>query len=421
MRLPFLLVLSKCRYSDLQVQLHKLHTVLLLFVLLFHSRLKAQKFDDYHIAGGLQKRYVALDLADRLLTSDIDSIGLLAKLTLLDFTPTDRFDRTVTGVIASSYFIRSGKPEKAIQPLKLAISYFEEVGDYQRASQNAVELGNALLLLGEYDESKYYYRDALELGKYSNDKTDSYNAKYGLGRLYLSTGDTSIALHLLREYRDLALNDKKYGAAADVSAVLFNVFDARKNVNLANEYLDSSVVYAQRSGSPIHLSNAYTNQGIRFFDLGVTDSAIYYFKSALKIREEMNNLKLVIESYYNLGSLYAYVDNKEKAKVNFTYSYELAVDAQLTSDAIDALDRIIMLSSHSKELINVKDSLNADLERKNGMDKALILKEPVRVNNACYDPKLNNRLIWIIMIILIVAGIVLNRKAINSFFRGTQD
>ena len=135
----------------------------------------------------------------------------------------------------------------------------------------------------------------------------------------------------------------------------------------------------------------------------------------------MNNLKLVIESYYNLGSLYAYADNKEKAIINFTYSYELALDAQLTRDALDALDRIIMLDAPSKELMNLKDSLNADLERKNGMDKELILKEPVRVNNTGYDPKVNNRLIWIIMIILIVTGIVLNRKVINSFFRGTQD
>ncbi|MFT6245664.1 MAG: tetratricopeptide (TPR) repeat protein [Salibacteraceae bacterium] len=330
--------------------------------------------DDIH-----SKAELGLELWNIYLRSDMDSVKVVAIELLMDASEKeDEFARAVGTRILGTHLFRSGKIDKGIEYMISSREYFERNEDYITSSEIYNEVGHALFLKGQFDEAIVSFQKSIQFGKKSTDPTAEFSGEMGMGRCYISRGDTSIGLGIINNYRRLSLKHGKYEAVADALAKLAQVADDGGNVTLANQYYFRSLSYSKKSKSKIHISHSYANMGILKFNNSDFDSSLYYFNASLKLRKELNNPKGIIEGYYNLGFFYASLEKYDLALENLVTSRELASKNGFLYDEIDAITDMIDVYSSINDstkmnvLIGEKLILEKQLKNQKGLDDEII-------------------------------------------------
>jgi tetratricopeptide (TPR) repeat protein len=345
--------------------------------------------DDVH-----RKAELGLSLWNEYLRSDLDSVKVVAIELLMDASEKeDEFARAVGTRILGSHLFRSGKIDQGIEYMISSREYFERNEDYITSSEIYNEVGHALFLKGEFDEAIVSFRKSIQFGKKSTDPTAEFSGEMGMGRCYISRGDTTIGLGIINNYRRLSLEHRKYEAVADALATLAQVADDGGNVTLANQYYFRSLSYSKKSKSKIHISHSYANMGILKFNNSDFDSSLYYFNASLKLRKELNNPKGIVEGFYNLGFFYASLEKYDLALENLITSRELANKNGFLADEIDAiLDMIDVYSSIGDStkmnvLVGEKLILQKQLESQKGLDDGVIDSIDLSFKGKSENPK----------------------------------
>lgn len=353
---------------------------------------------------------MSYDLFHHYIRNDMDSIKLLGvNLMLTDGIEKNPYARAMSKRIIGSYQIRNGEQKKGISLLKEAVRYFEKKEDYLSCCEIYTDIGNGFLLLGEYAMAKKAYETSLELGPYSSDPTSVFNGLIGLGRTWVFLGDTIQALECFREYRSESIKLQKYEAAADASALIGELLLKTGDKRQGRKMLRETLTLSKKSGSKIHLSHAYTNMGIYYFELGNTDSSLICFTEALRLRKSLNNRRHVVESYYNLGDFYAAMGDIPEAEKNYLISIRLAKENDLVQDQADAYEALLLLHENGSEALierytTVRDSLKLVLEDRNMHETNLISLALKSLNQpkVAGTNKTDNS--WLLLFFLIVIG-----------------
>lgn len=362
---------------------------------------------------------------NQYLRSDIDSVKVVAIELLMDASEKeDEFARAIGTRILGSYLFRSGKIDQGIEYLILSQEYFEKNEDYITSSEIYNEVGHALFLKGQFDEAIASFRKSIQFGKKSTDPTAEFNGEMGMGRCYISKGDTAIGLGVINNYRRLSLEHGKYEAVADAMATLAQVADDGGNVTLADQYYFRSLSYSKKSKSKIHISHSYANMGILKFNNSDFDSSLYYFNASLKLRQELNSPKGIIEGFYNLGFFYASLEKYDLALENLITSRYLANKNGFLPDEIDAImDMIDVYSSIGDSikmnvLVREKTILQKQLENQKGLDDEIIDSIDLSFKVKSEKKELNQGIGWKeltigILILALAAFFWTERKRIN--------
>lgn len=355
---------------------------LILFTILFvsnisHSQVTYSEFlneEDIH-----RKTEMGLELWNVYLRSDMDSLKVVAVELLMDASEKENeFARAVGTRILGSHLYRSGKIDQGLEYMIASKEYFEKNEDFITSSELYNEVGHALLLKGEFDEAIVAYRKSIQYGKKSTDPTAEFNAELGMGKAFVALGDTNIGMEMILHYKDLALENKKYEAVADALASLGQIETDRNNTSLANDYYYQSLAYSKKSKSKIHLSHAYANMGILKYTNSDYDSSLYYFGESLNLRVKLNNIKGIIEGYYNLGDYFGGLDQLEKSVENFSKSREMSSKNGFIPDEIDAITEMIHIYkkmgdfNRVKSLTKDKERLLLKMEEQEGIDQEII-------------------------------------------------
>lgn len=326
-----------------------------------------------------KKSEIALFLGNEYLRNDLDSLKIVSVELLLDAAEKkNKFARAVGYFSLGSYQIRSGKIETGIHHLKQSKRHFELINDYTQLSVITNEIGNAHVMMGTYQTAIGFYLKSLHYGKNAKDETEAFNAKLGLGRAYYSIGDTALGIMTIQQYKNRAIEHRKFEAAANAYAFLGQIEMDRKNYDLSREYYKKNLEMCAKASSKIQLSHSFNNKAILHFNLGELDSSLYYFNKAMELRILLNNKKGVAESFFNIANYYSETGDTTNALHYFKESASIALSNYLLADEKDALEEILLIY---KNLSNEKgckrvqlrlDELHSIIQSKSAADSEII-------------------------------------------------
>lgn len=184
-------------------------------------------------------------------------------------------------------------------------------------------LGKKSYLTGNYDQSRKYSIDALQL-------CEKINYEKGKIPAYLNTGLT----HFLQSNYPEAL--KNYLTAL---AIAEKIHDKR---GIANSYNNMGLVFTYQGnysealkkhvtalkiyreiGEIKGLINSYNNMGIIYEEQGNYPEALKSYFACLKIAEEAGDKKATADAYFNIGNVYHKQNNLPDAKENYFAALKL--------------------------------------------------------------------------------------------------
>ena len=369
-----------------------------------------------------QKAEIGLYLLNEYRRNDFDSLKFLAVHLLLNGSgKNEEFTQAVGFRTIGAYYIKKGKIKEGISNLNRAKDYFEKKGDLLLLSETIIEVGNAYFFEGNYKEAIKKLLESMKIGKRSSDKTLEFAAKLTLGQAYCAIGDTSVGVFSILQYKDQALEHKRYESVANAYATLGMIEFDRKNMDLSKEYYEQSLKYSEKSDSKVILSHAYNNKAILHFNLEEMDSSLMYFEMGLRLREKLNQTKGVVESYFNIASFYQGTGDYDNALYYFNQSVQLAKKNKFNVDEVDALSEMLTIYdklnnhkekgriekriAHLKQFITESESIDDEIL---AYAEEVMFGQKVVAKNKNSSEK-SNSYIWLLLggiIVLLVFGIV---------------
>lgn len=372
----------------------------------------------------VEKAEIARFLWNEYLRNDMDSLRIVT-VELLESAQEAKngFAKAIGNSSLGSYLIRTGDVEGGIWHLKEAEKYFDKKGDHLLLSETLNEIGHGYYLSGNYNEAIHAYLASIKAGeKAKSDPTAAFNGKLGLGRAYYALGDTAVGIHTIQDYKGLSIEHLKYEAAADAYAFLGMIEMDRGNNELSREYYEKSIQHSERGHSKAHLSHAYNNKAILHFNIGELDSSLMLFEQGLRIREKINHVKGIVESYYNLGFYYNELKDLHNAYIYFSKSAEVARGNDFRGDELDALKELLIICGdlgYKNELAKIEariTELEELITEKESADQEVIayaeniLKQIEVVQEVKPEEESSTIYIWLIGGAVLIAGLAMFRK-----------
>ncbi|PWL30463.1 MAG: hypothetical protein DCO96_05670 [Fluviicola sp. XM-24bin1] len=363
------------------------------------------------------KSELGMELLHYYVRFNLDSLKIAAIDLLLDASEHEHeFARAVGTRMLGSYLCKTGNQKQGFEYLTVAKDYFEKKEDYVIVSEIYNAMGHAHLRDGAYTKAKEAYNQSLRMGEQSNDATAAFNAKLGLGRAYINTGDTTTGMTIWHQYKLASVENEKYEAAADVYALMAQIEGDRKNNELSQEYYGRSIEYSKKSNSKSHIAHSYANEGIRKFMQEDFDSSLYYFEKSLAMRIELKAIRPILEGYFNMGSYYAGRDSLQRAIEYFEIGRKMAEKHKMWSDLKDFLldliaiyearDNTVLKAVHDRRLKEVEAIIeqknNAVEELPDGIDLDFTGKKKDDTVNVNDRGGIN----WMLFVVIVLALLV---------------
>jgi len=407
--------------SDTLIFMKRFFRYYLVLICLFASfSAKSQNsYEQFQEQGDLNiKSEMGMELFHYYLRFNLDSLKFAAIDLLLDASEHEHeFARAVGTRMLGSYLCKLGNQTQGLEYLAVAKEYFQKKEDYVIVSEICNAIGHAYIRNGAYEKAKESYNVSLKMGEQSNDATAAFNAKLGLGRVYIHLGDTTTGMTIWHQYKLASVENEKYESAADVYALMAQIEGDRKNFSLSQEYYARSIEFSKRSRSKSHIAHSYANEGIRKFMQQDFDSSLYYFEKSLALRIELKAIRPILEGYYNMGSYYAGRDSLQRAIEYFEIGRKMAEKHESWVDLKDFLmDLIDIYGSRDNAVLKAVcvrqlELVEKAIEEKNNEREAL--PEGIDLD---FSGKNNDKTIkvydkggvnWMLFMVIVLAALVL--------------
>ncbi len=228
-------------------------------------------------------------------------------------------------------------------------------------------MGDAFWHKGEFSSSIENYKLALIHSKKLNNPEIESRANSNLGYLYMEVGDFDQAVEHLNRAADIALKnnlDERYkismvylaqvwGSNLQFEKAIAVQKDLLSNINPATD----SVSYAIISG----------NMADNFSRAGKPDSAIHYYKIALKIDEKMGNLKEVSNTCSSLANIYCNMKKYDDALFYILKSIDVQRENDSSSNLTASYAILARIYSGRGDAGNAKKYIDFALEMMKAM------------------------------------------------------
>lgn len=311
--------------------------------------------------------------------NNLDSLKILSMSIISEGTSRDnQFEKALSNRFLGSFSIRSDDIDDGIQFLSEARDYFASHNAVVLLSETENEIGNAYYLSGNYGQAANYYLASIVHGAKSSDLTASYNGMIGFGKTVCAIGDTAKGQLFVQKYLERSLRDNKFESAADACGFLGMIAGQNGKIELMSAYYNRAMRYASTSESKTHNANAITNKAIDYFYHDKVDSAIYFFRESLKIREEVGATRPIVESLYNLAILYIETNSLEEAKKYAEQGEVLSSERGIRSWQLDCLLLLLEIAEKSNNLSDIEpikvdiDRIQSELDEMGSLDKRII-------------------------------------------------
>lgn len=326
------------------------------FGMTFLSLGQSVTFNQFKKEANLRfKCEMAFLLSDYYVDHNHDSIEVVINI-LIPFSNDKIYSNVVRSTIlyidGRRAVLNQGDILLARRKMYKAINYFYSQQDFEKVVLCYMVIANSYYFQGSFEKAISYYQRATKLAIELDNSVEYLESLFGISRSYVEVGDTIKGLNFLKEYAKLTFeNDFPRSFAKAIAYEAMIRFDSGDEKSARILYKKSAGV-ALSSDLGEEYADGLTNQAIYFYLIEQFDSSEVYFKKALEKRIEVGDIKPIIESNFNLGSLYFGQEDYQNSLPYFRASKYLAKQNGFWLDEKDVNEEL--LSFHKKSPLNSK-------------------------------------------------------------------
>jgi predicted ATPase/class 3 adenylate cyclase len=266
-------------------------------------------------------------------------------------------------VLAGEYAIRDYLTTQARTYYEKALDYMDKVAqDTNQALRVYIGLGDVLVFVGEYENARKYYSDALTL----IDVEDRAQLEQNIAlRRKISTtferiGDFDRALEHLEAAQKI-ISESNLAFPVEVAKNLSNtgwINFRRGELDQAEKNLSKALALVATSSQYDVIASIYNRLGGVLYQKDELEQSSYYVRKSLVLREEIGDLSAVARCYNNLGLLAWKQGNWDDALDDFSRSIQL-------NQNLGDVEAMILLNNNIGLLQTDKGNLDVALEHLN--------------------------------------------------------
>ena len=253
--------------------------------------------------------------------------------------------------IATIYFGQN-KDDEALETYNQVLEIYEELGDLEDMAIILSRLGSFYSAKSEFERAIEYYQKNLEIKIELDNKRGIGIAYNNLGNQYLRLSEFDLAIENYKKsleiFKEIGMDN---GTAASLTGMAV-IYEYLKQYESALEVHKEVLEIRKKQDRPSDLANTNSNIAITYSsllfdtltniygemfidtilsknikpDIEYGKEAIRYNTTALEIRKEINDIRGLSITLPNLGNMYLYMGEMDKAEAYFTEWLQLPED-----------------------------------------------------------------------------------------------
>ena len=182
------------------------------------------------------------------------------------------------------------------------------------------------------------------------------------------------ALYFADSVLQIAKKHRLTNFEADILNLKGSIYWVIGDYNKAFDYLKNGMHQSIVHKYDIGLSNSYNNLGMVFSEIGENDSSIFYYKKALKIKEEIGDMKAISSSYMNIGTYYYDIGNLSSSLSYYFKSLKIDQQMGYEEDVAMVLSNIGLVYFEQEDYEKSIDYFHKsmDIDRKQGVSLGVL-------------------------------------------------
>ncbi|MBQ3422381.1 MAG: helix-turn-helix transcriptional regulator [Romboutsia sp.] len=206
-------------------------------------------------------------------------------------------------------YMKLNKPDKALGYIS-KINDIEKNNSVKEEADMIVLKARSLFDMGQYEESKEYFRKALELLEKEEDRNKLAKVYLTISDVYQNIGDIDKVLEYSQKAYDIKKNDEDQYMIEGLFKMIYSYIE-NKEYDLARKYCKLTLAYSIKSKDKLNEYKALKLYSNIYKEQEQLDLAIEFLNKCINIVSTLENQKLLASLYIELGDLYS---NKSKDK-----------------------------------------------------------------------------------------------------------
>ncbi|WP_300663633.1 tetratricopeptide repeat protein [Fluviicola sp.] len=280
----------------------------------------------------------AKELHDYYQFESLDSLRMVGEILFFygidnHYQPAIEFGK----ITLSSFYIMTGRINDGIVMAKSTLQALQERGDLELLSQVCRIIASGYRKLEDGNSSMLWVKKAIAYTENNPDPKNPTAGMISLAEAYLLKNKESEAIATYKTFISKAIQLKNYHGLSSAYSRLGDIYRISQKLDLAEKFFRLSAEAAEKTHLKSPKAHALNNLAIVYFEQGDTSRARRYFLDALTIREAINDVKSISESYYNLGDYHFYLNQYGQALSWYEKSARFAQEHQLLQEEKDGL------------------------------------------------------------------------------------
>jgi len=286
---------------------------------------------------------------------------------------------------------------KALESFSIALEIKRNLGNKKEIAYALHIMGNTFLKLKNYTEALRYYNESLSLRKEVGDKVSISNSYKSIGNTYLELGEYDNSITNLNDALKIA---RETGAMKGVSDILNDIGNYYLRINKldkALEYFLRTVDICKKTNDQYFTGLCLRKIGTIQLKKGSEIEGLDNINKSLQIGQNIDNLELIKNAYFELFNYYNKSGNKDKALDNYL-NYALvkdSINAKLNSQRLVEIQMNFELEKSYSEISRIETEVT-ELVAENKI-RELELKKQKNVRN----------LLFVIVLLTLTSGILI--------------
>lgn len=283
-------------------------------------------------------------------------------------------------ITLAEFYVMTGRVNDGILMAKSTLQPLQERGDLELLSNVCRIIASGYRKLEDGNSSMLWAKKAITYTENDPDAKDPTAGMISLAEAYVLKRKEADAVATYKKYISKATRLKNYRGLSSAYSRLADVYLVSKKLDLAEKFFKLSFQAAQKTHLKSPKAHALNNLAIVCFEKGDTAKARIYFLNAMAIRESVNDVKAISESYYNLGDYHFYINQYDQALSWYEKSAQFAQKHQLLKEEKDGL--LAMARVHK-----VNQSFD---EATLCLEKAILILSDLKLKQHSDDEELTN-------------------------------
>lgn len=209
----------------------------------------------------------------------------------------------------ASCYMKLDQPQKALDYIA-KINELEKNNSIKEEAEIMVLKAKSLFSIGQYEESKEYFRRALELIEKEEDKNKLANIYLIISDVYSNMGDTEKVLEYSQKAYDIKKNDEDQCMLEGLFKMIQSYIDDDE-YNLARKYCKLTLASSIKNKDKLSEYKSLKFYADIYKKENEIELAIEYLTKCIEIVSNIEDYKILANLYIELGQLYSNI-SKEK-------------------------------------------------------------------------------------------------------------